>query len=65
VEKSGPKIWGSTEIFTKLPKENNRPTGGNLSNLVTLKKRNTEHERRERKKSFFSLRLFMIRHFLP
>jgi hypothetical protein len=37
VEKSSPKIWVMLDFFKELPKENNRPEGKNLPNLVTLK----------------------------
>jgi hypothetical protein len=36
VEKSSQKIWATLEIFKKVPKENNHPTGENSPNLVTL-----------------------------
>jgi hypothetical protein len=31
-----PKIFSASEIFKKLPKENNRPIGETSSNPVTL-----------------------------
>jgi hypothetical protein len=35
-EKKLPKTWARSEIFKKLPKEINHPTGENSPNLVTL-----------------------------
>jgi hypothetical protein len=35
-DKNQPKIWASSLIFVKLPKENNHPRGKNSPNLVTL-----------------------------
>jgi hypothetical protein len=34
--KNGPKIWATSVIFQKLPKNNNHPIGKNSPNLVTL-----------------------------
>jgi hypothetical protein len=36
VENSGPTIWPISEIFEKLPKQNNRRMGEKSPNLVTL-----------------------------
>jgi hypothetical protein len=36
VEKSSPTICATSVVFNKLAKENNRPVGENLPNLVTL-----------------------------
>jgi hypothetical protein len=35
-EKVDLKLWTTSLIFKKLPKENNHPTGENSLNLVTL-----------------------------
>jgi hypothetical protein len=34
--KSSPKLWASSVIFKKLPKEHNQPMGENSPNLVTM-----------------------------